>query len=197
MKIRNLVCLCLLLLVIYSCGISKKPSAVPMKHSTECAYRSFSSQYKGSYNGIPFKLQCRVSHDSIFWVSLSSILGELGRVQIAQDSLWVLDKINSEAYIVSKNKVEAVSNRRLDNVELERFLTDSTATDFVFGIDKPFEAAVEMKKRFDKDNTPVIDIQASKGSQQFRFSIIQSSIDYNEPQQYPFTIPNKYSIKPL
>ncbi len=205
MKLKNLLSLILLLAVVYSCGVSKKQKAVLPHQNAEIEipkaetipYNTLSAQYKGSFNSIPFKLQFRISHDSLIWVSVSTLLGEAARAQLTEDSVYFMDRINSDAYIISKNRVEEAGNQTLDNAELEKFLTDSTKTDFSFAITEPFEASVDMKKSFNTANEPVIDVMARVRRQDLRLKLIQTALEYDKPLQYPFTIPKKFTIKRL
>ena len=95
----------LLLLVLFfvtSCSTIKKTKQEESK--IENKYTSFTSRYKGSYNGIPFKVQIRAQHDSLLWFSVSAFSMEAGRALITKDSLFVMDKINKQIYKRSKKE---------------------------------------------------------------------------------------------
>lgn len=205
MRIRRLFIIILLVSVFYSCGVSKKQSGdfrppkpqIEHSDSDKVAYKTFSVQYKGSYNGIPFKMQFRARHDSVIWVSVTSFIGEVLRGQITKDSVYLLDKIHSDVYIVSKNTLEKEYGQKIDNREIEKFITDSTDGEKNFALTKPFAAELSFKKQHLKTGARVFDINLKQGGSTYSVRVTESSIEYDLSQQYPFPIPKNATIKRL
>lgn len=203
MRTRRLFIIILLVSVFYSCGVSKKQSwdshpaktQVGQSDSEKVSYKTFSAQYKGSYNGIPFKMQFRVSHDSVLWVSVSSFLGELARGQMTKDSIYLLDKINSDAYIVSKNTLKKEYGQEIDNRKAEKFITDTANRELNFTLTKPFSAQVKVKKQSPKPDSQILDVDLKKGSTTYSVRLTRTSIEYDVLQQYPFSIPKNTRTK--
>ena len=203
MSRRGCVVMCMLLSLFCSCSIlkNKKQDVAQIDKSTPTEeqqlfpYKTFAAQYSGKYNSIPFKVQVRASHDSIIWVSLTALFQELGRMQIKRDSVYVLDKINSEAYIVSKQTIERTSGYKLDNAELERIVSDTVNMDKRFDIGFWGGIKVHIKKQVLPSDIQNIDIEAKQGGKTYKVKLNRTSIKYDEPQQYPFTIPDKFGVE--
>ena len=203
MRWKSCVAISMLVSVFCSCGIlkDKKQDVVTdsksksLKEEQEVSYKTFSAQYSGKYNSIPFKLQVRASHDSIIWVSLTALFQEVGRMQVTEDSVYVLDKINSNAYIISKHTIEQSSGYKLDNAELERIVTDTVNMEKSFDIGFLGVAKMNLKKQQPSYDTQNIEIEVKRGGKTYKVSLNRTSIKYDEVQQYPFAIPNKFSIE--
>ena len=203
MRIKTIISAIVLLSFFCSCSVSKKRNQVSEKQIQETieqnqesvCYNTFNAQYKGSYNSIPFKLQVRASHDSIIWCSVTTFLGEIGRAQISSDSVYIMDKINSNAYIISKNTIKNLAGKDLNNKELEKLITDTANAELQLELTKPFVISVLMKKQVTDTEQPYFDIEAQEGKRKHKFRLIQNSISFDNPQQYPFKIPEKYTIK--
>ncbi len=189
--------------IVSSCSVSRKRNQVSVKQNQEIiqqnqetvSYNSFNAQYKGSYSGIPFKVQLRGTHDSLIWCSVTTFIGEIGRAQIDKDSVYLMDKINSNAYIVSKNTIKNLSGKELNNKELEKLITDTVNAELQIEITKPFAVSLLMKKQVTDIEQPYFDLEAQEGKRKHKVRLYQNSIEYDNPQQYPFKIPEKYTIK--
>ena len=203
MRWKKCIATGVLVSVFCSCGVLKNKrqdvvtdvKSKPAKEGQTVPYKTFSAQYSGKYNSIPFKVQVRASHDSIIWVSLTALFQEVGRMQITADSVYVLDKINSDAYIISKQTVERLSGYKPDNAEIERIVTDTTNMEKTFDIGLFGGAKVNMKKQVLSPDTHNMEIEAKHGDKAYKVRLNRTSIKYDEPQQYPFTIPHKFSIE--
>ncbi len=203
MRIKNIISAIVLLSFFCSCSVSKKRNQVSEKQIQETieqnqesvCYNTFNAQYKGSYNSIPFKLQVRASHDSIIWCSVTTFLGEIGRAQITKDSIYLMDKINSDAYIISKKTISEVSGQEIDNKTVERFITDTVNSKIQFDFTKPLAVSLLVKKETENLSEEKMDIEAKLGKNRFKIRLTKNSIDYNKPLQFPFSIPNKYNVK--
>lgn len=203
MKIKNIISAIVLLSFFCSCSVSKKRNQVSEKQIQETiqqnqetvSYHNFNAQYKGSYNSIPFKVQLRGTHDSLIWCSVTTFIGEIGRAQISSDSVYLMDKINSNAYIISKNTIKNLAGKDLNNKELEKLITDTANAELQLELTKPFVISVLMKKQVTDTEQPYFDIEAQEGKRKHKFRLIQNSISFDNPQQYPFKIPEKYTIK--
>lgn len=202
MKPRTLITLLAVVVLFYSCGVSRKQNTVSPKQDTalkpsvqeSVGYTTFAVQYKGSFNSIPFKLQVRASHDSIIWCSVSALLGEVARGKLTCDSVYALDKINSEAYIIAKSTL-ATSGKSLDNKAIEKFLTDTVDSQMQFGLTKPLAAEVLVKKKVQSGSMPIYEVEATLSKRTYKLKLTQTDIKFDTPQQYPFTIPAQYGIK--
>ena len=202
MRTRTLITLLATIALFCSCGVSRKQNVVSPKQDAvlkpseqeSVGYTTFASQYKGSFNSIPFKLQVRASHDSIIWCSVSALLGEVARGKLTCDSIYALDKINSEAYIIAKSTLTE-AGKSFDNKTIEKFLTDTVDAQMQFGLTKPLAAEVSVKKKVQSGSMPVYELEATISKHKYKLKLTQTDIKFDTPQQYPFTIPAQYSIK--
>lgn len=202
MKSRTLITLLAVVVLFYSCGVSRKQNTASPKQDTalkpsvqeSVGYTTFAAQYKGSFNSIPFKLQVRASHDSIIWCSVSALLGEVARGKLTCDSVYALDKINSEAYIIAKSTL-ATGGKSLDNKAIEKFLIDTVDSQMQFGLTKPLAAEVLVKKKVQSGSMPIYEVEATLSKRTYKLKLTQTDIKFDTPQQYPFTIPAQYGIK--
>ena len=202
MRTRTLITLLVTIALFCSCGVSRKQNVVSPKQDAalkpseqeSVGYTTFAAQYKGSFNSIPFKLQVRASHDSIIWCSVSALLGEVARGKLTRDSIYALDKINSEAYIIAKSTLTE-AGKSFDNKTIEKFLTDTVDAQMQFGLTKPLAAEVSVKKKVQSGSMPVYELEATISKHKYKLKLTQTDIKFDPPQQYPFTIPAQYSIK--
>ncbi|MCI7407477.1 MAG: DUF4292 domain-containing protein [Candidatus Onthomorpha sp.] len=202
MRTRTLITLLATIALFCSCGVSRKQNVVSPKQDAvlkpseqeSVGYTTFAAQYKGSFNSIPFKLQVRASHDSIIWCSVSALLGEVARGKLTCDSIYALDKINSEAYIIAKSTLTE-AGKSFDNKTIEKFLTDTVDAQMQFGLTKPLVAEVSVKKKVQSGSMPVYELEATISKHKYKLKLTQTDINFDTPQQYPFTIPAQYSIK--
>ncbi|MBQ1191743.1 MAG: DUF4292 domain-containing protein [Bacteroidales bacterium] len=203
MRIKTIISAIVLLSFFCSCSVSRKQNQVSRKQNQEIiqqnqetvSYHNFNAQYKGSYNSIPFKVQLRGTHDSIIWCSITTFLGEIGRAQITKDSIYLMDKINSDAYIISKKTISENSGQEIDNKTVERFITDTVNSEIQFEFIKPLAVSLLVKKEVENLSEEKMDIEAKLGKNRFKIRLTKNSIEYDKALQFPFSIPNKYNIK--
>lgn len=187
----------LVLLFISSCSTTKKSTkqVEVSQQKEETKYETFTSKYKGSYNGIPFKIQVRAAHDSVIWCSLSALSMEAGRMLITNDSVFVMNKINKEVYKKSKNELSILLQEDLSNPVLEKMIVDSLFFEKHLSLKTKPLIDLVIKKTIDKNYNQNYNINLSLGKTKYLLDVLQESIEYNKTQQYPFNIPSSYKIK--
>ncbi|MBO7276579.1 MAG: DUF4292 domain-containing protein [Bacteroidales bacterium] len=187
----------LILLFVSSCSVTKKTKQqeVIIEKEDKCKYETFTSRYKGSYNGIPFKIQVRAAYDSVIWCSLSALSMEAGRMLITNDSVFVMNKINKEVYKKSKNELSILLQEDLSNPVLEKMIVDSLSFEKHLSLKTKPLIDLVIKKTIDKNSNQNYNINLSLGKTKYLLDVLQESIEYNKTQQYPFNIPSSYKIK--
>lgn len=187
----------LVLLFISSCSTTKKSTkqVEVSQQKEETKYETFTSKYKGNYNGIPFKIQVRAAHDSVIWCSVSALSMEAGRMLITNDSVFVMNKINKEVYKKSKNELSILLQEDLSNPVLEKMIVDSLSFEKHLSLKTKPLIDLVIKKTIDKNYNQNYNINLSLGKTKYLLDVLQESIEYNKTQQYPFNIPSSYKIK--
>lgn len=183
----------LLLLVLFfvtSCSTIKKTKQEESK--IENKYTSFTSRYKGSYNGIPFKVQIRAQHDSLLWFSVSAFSMEAGRALITKDSLFVMDKINKQIYKRSKKEAYNLLNHDLDNAFLEQLILDTIPFEKQLKIKTSPTIEVNVEKSYKGENMQHFRIEAILNKSKHIFNLLQEGLEFDNTQQYPFNIPSSF-----
>lgn len=183
----------LLLLVLFfvtSCSTIKKTKQEESK--IENKYTSFTSRYKGSYNGIPFKVQIRAQHDSLLWFSVSAFSMEAGRALITKDSLFVMDKINKQIYKRSKKEAYNLLNHDLDNAFLEQLILDTIPFEKQLKIKTSPTIEVNVEKSYKGENMQHFRIEAILNKSKHIFNLLQEGLEFDKTQQYPFNIPSSF-----
>lgn len=183
----------LLLLVLFfvtSCSTIKKTKQEESK--IENKYTSFTSRYKGSYNGIPFKVQIRAQHDSLLWFSVSAFSMEAGRALITKDSLFVMDKINKQIYKRSKKEAYNLLNHDLDNAFLEQLILDTIPFEKQLKIKTSPTIEVDVEKSYKGENMQHFRIETILNKSKHIFNLLQEGLEFDKTQQYPFNIPSSF-----
>lgn len=183
----------LLLLVLFfvtSCSTIKKTKQEESK--IENKYTSFTSRYKGSYNGIPFKVQIRAQHDSLLWFSVSAFSMEAGRALITKDSLFVMDKINKQIYKRSKKEAYNLLNHDLDNAFLEQLILDTIPFEKQLKIKTSPTIEVNVEKSYKGENMQHFRIETILNKSKHIFNLLQEGLEFDKTQQYPFNIPSSF-----
>jgi hypothetical protein len=185
--------LTILVLCFFASCVSTKKTAAPEVIEKESAYKTFTARYKGNYNGIPFKVQFRVKHDSVIWCSLSALSMEAGRMLITNDSLFVMDKINKQAYKFSKNEVASYVNEDLDNKSLEHIILDTIPLNkhLIFKTKPSIELKINKTYENDLRN---FKIEALLSKSKYKLNLLQEGLEYDKTQQYPFNIPSSFKV---
>ncbi len=185
--------LTILVLCFFASCVSTKKTTVSEVIEKESAYKTFTARYKGSYNGIPFKVQFRVQHDSVIWCSLSALSMEAGRMLITKDSLFLMDKINKQAYKLSKNEVATYVNEDLDNKSLEHIILDTIPLDkhLIFKTKPSIELKINKSYENDLRN---FKIEALLNKSKYKLNLLQEGLEYDKTQQYPFNIPSSFKV---
>lgn len=198
MNIFNQRFILIILVVCFftSCVSTKKTIVQEEVVKEEVGYETFTARYKGSYNGIPFKVQFRVQHDSLIWCSLSAMSMEAGRMLITQDSMFLMDKINKQVYKLSKNELAFFVNEPLDNKSLEHIILDTVPSKkhLIFKTKPSIE--LKLNKTYEKQQQK-FNIEALLNKSKYKFLLLQEAIEYDKTQQYPFNIPSSFSINHL
>lgn len=187
----------LIILFVSSCSVTKKTKQqeVIVEKEDKCKYETFTSRYKGSYNGIPFKIQVRAAHDSVIWCSVSALSMEAGRMLITNDSVFVMDKINKQVYRKAKKELSSYLKEDLSNPVLENMIIDSLPLEKHISLKTKPLIDLVIKKTIDKNYNQNYNINLSLGKTKYLLDVLQESIEYNKTQQYPFNIPSSYKIK--
>lgn len=187
----------LIILFVSSCSVNKK--SITQQETTQqkekTKYETFTSKYKGNYNGIPFKIQVRVAHDSVIWCSVSALSMEAGRMLITNDSVFVMDKINKEVYKKGKDFLTNHLKEDLSNSALENMIIDTLPLEKQLFLKTKPAIDLIIKKSIDENSTQNYNINLSIGKSKYQLNVLQESIEYNKIQQYPFNIPSSYKIK--
>lgn len=185
------------MLFVSSCSVNKK--SITQQETTQqkekTKYENFTSKYKGNYNGIPFKIQVRVAHDSVIWCSVSALSMEAGRMLITNDSVFVMDKINKEVYKKGKDFLTNHLKEDLSNSALENMIIDTLPLEKQLSFETKPAIDLIIKKSIDENSTQNYNINLSIGKSKYQLNLLQESIEYNKTQQYPFNIPSSYKIK--
>lgn len=187
----------LVLLFISSCSTTKKSTkqVEVSQQKEETKYETFTSKYKGNYNGIPFKIQVRAAHDSVIWCSVSALSMEAGRMLITNDSVFVMDKINKQVYRKAKKELSSYLKEDLSNPVLENMIIDSLPLEKHISLKTKPTIDLIIKKSIDENSTQNYNIKLSIGKSKYQLNVLQESIEYNKTQQYPFSIPSSYKVK--
>ena len=187
----------LVLLFISSCSTSKKSTkqVEVSQQKEETKYETFTSKYKGNYNGIPFKIQVRAAHDSVIWCSVSALSMEAGRMLITNDSVFIMDKINKQVYKKAKKELSSYLKEDLSNPVLENMIIDSLPLEKHISLKTKPIIDLIIKKSIDENSTQNYNIKLSIGKSKYQLNVLQESIEYNKTQQYPFSIPSSYKVK--
>lgn len=187
----------LVLLFISSCSTTKKSTkqVEVSQQKEETKYETFTSKYKGNYNGIPFKIQVRAAHDSVIWCSVSALSMEAGRMLITNDSVFVMDKINKEVYKKGKDFLTTHLKEDLSNSTLENMIIDTLPLEKQLSLKTKPTIDLIIKKSIDENSTQNYNIKLSIGKSKYQLNVLQESIEYNKTQQYPFSIPSSYKVK--
>lgn len=146
----------LLLIVVSSCGTSRKTIREPLKEQgadylfshlklNELKYTYFSARFTASFtrekNETAFSGQIRIQKDSLIWISISPVLGiEMARLLITNDSVKYMNRIDNKYFISDFNYINSLINSTLDFDMLQAFLTGN---DFSFYENSSFRAAVD------------------------------------------------------
>ena len=178
------------LFFVTSCSTIKKTKQEESK--IENKYTSFTSRYKGSYNGIPFKVQIRAQHDSLLWFSVSAFSMEAGRALITKDSLFVMDKINKQIYKRSKKEAYNLLNHDLDNAFLEQLILDTIPFEKQLKIKTSPTIEVNVEKSYKGENMQHFRIEAILNKSKHIFNLLQEGLEFDNTQQYPFNIPSSF-----
>ena len=187
----------LVLLFISSCSTTKKSTkqVEVSQQKEETKYETFTSKYKGNYNGIPFKIQVRAAHDSVIWCSVSALSMEAGRMLITNDSVFVMDKIKKEVYKKGKDFLTTHLKEDLSNSTLENMIIDTLPLEKQLSLKTKPTIDLIIKKSIDENSTQNYNIKLSIGKSKYQLNVLQESIEYNKTQQYPFSIPSSYKVK--
>ena len=187
----------LVLFFISSCSTTKKSTkqVEVAKQKEETKYETFTSKYKGNYNGIPCKIQVRAAHDSVIWCSISALSMEAGRMLITNDSVFVMDKINKEVYKKGKDFLTTHLKEDLSNSNLENMIIDTLPLEKQLSLKTKPTIDLIIKKSIDENSTQNYNIKLSIGKSKYQLNVLQESIEYNKTQQYPFNIPSSYKVK--
>ena len=195
MNIFNQRFILIILVVCFftSCVSTKKTIVQEEVVKEEVGYETFTARYKGSYNGIPFKVQFRVQHDGLIWCSLSAMSMEAGRMLITQDSMFLMDKINKQVYRLSKNELASFVNEPLDNKSLENFILDTIPSEkyLIFKTQPTIE--LKLKKTYINQQQN-FNIEALLNKSKYKFNLLQEGLEYDKAQQYPFNIPSSFKV---
>lgn len=187
----------LIILFVSSCSVNKK--SITQQEITqqkgETKYETFTSKYKGSYNGIPFKIQVRAAHDSVIWCSVSALSMEAGRVLITNDSVFVMDKINKQVYKKAKKELSSYLKEDLSNPVLENMIIDSLPLEKHISLKTKPAIDLIINKSIGENSIHNYKIELTFGKSKYLLNVSQESIEYNKIQQYPFNIPSSYKIK--
>jgi len=178
------------LFFVTSCSTIKKTKQEESK--IENKYTSFTSRYKGSYNGIPFKVQIRAQHDSLLWFRVSAFSMEAGRALITKDSLFVMDKINKQIYKRSKKEAYNLLNHDLDNAFLEQLILDTIPFEKQLKIKTSPTIEVNVEKSYKGENMQHFRIEAILNKSKHIFNLLQEGLEFDNTQQYPFNIPSSF-----
>ncbi len=193
-KFNQRFILIILVVCIFASCVSTKKTIVQEVVKEELGYETFTARYKGNYNGIPFKVQFRVQHDSLIWCSLSAMSMEAGRMLITKDSLFLMDKINKAVYRRSKNEIATIVNEDLENKSLEHIILDTIPMQkhFVFKTKPSIE--LKLNKTYEKQQQN-FNIEALLNKSKYKLKLLQEAIEYDKTQQYPFNIPSSFKVK--
>ncbi|MCK5823172.1 MAG: DUF4292 domain-containing protein [Bacteroidales bacterium] len=143
MNIRkvNILLYFLIILIFYSCGVSKIVRRNKIKNidleeiysevkSNELDYNSYSIKYsakinlKGSENSVNGIL--RIKKDSAIWISVSPGFGvELMRLLATPDSVKLLNKLNNTYFVGDYTYLNKIFNFQFDYYSLQSILTNS------------------------------------------------------------------------
>lgn len=192
-KFNQRFVLVILVVCFFASCVSTKKTVVEEVVKEEIGYETFTTRYKGNYNGIPFKLQVRAQHDSLIWCSLSALSMEAGRMLITKDSLFLMDKINKQVYKLSKNELTSYIDEPLDNRSLENFILDTIPSEkyLIFKTQPSIE--LKLKKTYINQQQN-FNIEALLNKSKYKFNLLQEGLEYDKAQQYPFNIPSSFKV---
>ena len=187
----------LVLLFISSCSTTKKSTkqVEVSQQKEETKYETFTSKYKGNYNGIPFKIQVRAAHDSVIWCSVSALSMEAGRMLITNDSVFVMDKINKQVYKKAKKELSSYLKEDLSNPVLENMIIDSLPLEKHISLKTKPAIDLIINKSIGENAIHNYKIELTFGKSKYLLNVSQESVEYNKTQQYPFNIPSSYKNK--
>lgn len=187
----------LFILFVSSCSVNKKSITQQeiTQQKEETKYETFTSKYKGNYNGIPFKIQVRAAHDSVIWCSVSALSMEAGRMLITNDSVFVMDKINKEVYKKAKKELSSYLKEDLSNPVLENMIIDSLPLEKHISLKTKPAIDLIINKSIGENSIHNYKIELTFGKSKYLLNVSQESIEYNKTQQYPFNIPSSYKNK--
>lgn len=187
----------LIILFVSSCSVTKKTKQqeVIVEKEDKCKYETFTSRYKGSYNGIPFKIQVRAAHDSVIWCSVSALSMEAGRMLITNDSVFVMDKINKQVYKKAKKELSSYLKEDLSNPVLENMIIDSLPLEKHISLKTKPAIDLIINKSIGENSIHNYKIELTFGKSKYLLNVSQESVEYNKTQQYPFNIPSSYKNK--
>ena len=187
----------LIILFVSSCSVNKK--SITQQETTQqkekTKYETFTSKYKGNYNGIPFKIQVRVAHDSVIWCSVSALSMEAGRMLITNDSVFVMDKINKQVYKKAKKELSSYLKEDLSNPVLENMIIDSLPLEKHISLKTKPAIDLIINKSIGENSIHNYKIELTFGKSKYLLNVSQESVEYNKTQQYPFNIPSSYKNK--
>lgn len=182
---------------VSSCSVNKK--SITQQETTQqkekTKYETFTSKYKGNYNGIPFKIQVRAAHDSVIWCSISALSMEAGRMLITNDSVFVMDKINKEVYKKGKDFLTTHLKEDLSNSTLENMIIDTLPLEKHISLKTKPAIDLIINKSIGENSIHNYKIELTFGKSKYLLNVSQESVEYNKTQQYPFNIPSSYKNK--
>ena len=81
-------------------------SILSLKNQPEYISYHFKGNFKSDNSGMPMNGICTIKRDSVIWISARPGLGiEIGRIYFFQDSLFILDRIQSNYYAHSYKEI--------------------------------------------------------------------------------------------
>ena len=170
----------------------EKPKVVVKKP----LYNTYSCKFSGSYNNIPIRGSLRSCYDSVVWISINVLGIEQARCLITKDTVYMLNKIEKEAYVCTYNRITQFAGLPLSLSFVQDLFTDTIAKK-TFNTPK-FSASITKQSHNVTEQLKLpyeINFKGVVNSANQSLNLKLKDQEINNPLSFPFDIPSNYKVR--